>query len=83
MITHTNDSHQIPSQNKTKSKLQFERKNAQNSILQTILHATHLLKLFDKMYEYEADPTRTVGANNFVVRGYKNNFSKTPLGNIL
>ena len=26
------------------------------------LHATHFLKLLDKMYKYEMDPTRTVGA---------------------
>ena len=26
------------------------------------LHATHLMKLLDKMYKYEMDPTRTVGA---------------------
>ena len=26
------------------------------------LHATHLLKLLDKMYKYEIDPTKTVGA---------------------
>ena len=31
-------------------------------ILQEILHVTHLLKLLDKMYKYEMDPTRTVGA---------------------
>ena len=30
-------------------------------ILQEILHATHLLKLLDKMYKYEMDRTRTVG----------------------
>ena len=30
-------------------------------ILQKTLHATHLLKLLDKMYKYEIDPTRTVG----------------------
>ena len=30
--------------------------------LQETLHATHLLKLLDKMYKYEMDPTRTVGA---------------------
>ena len=53
MITHTSDSHQIPSQNNTKSKLQ---------ILQETLHATHLLKLLDKMRKYEMDPTRTVEA---------------------
>ena len=26
------------------------------------LHGTHFLKLLDKMYEYEMDPSRTVGA---------------------
>ena len=31
-------------------------------ILQETLHATHLLKLLDKMYKYEMGPTRTVGA---------------------
>ena len=51
MITHTSDSHQFPCQNKTN----FE-------ILQETLHATHLLKLLDKMYKYEMDLTRTVGA---------------------
>ena len=61
MITHTSDSHQIPSQNKTKSKLQF-LKNSNFEILQQTLHATHLLKLLDKMYKYEMDPTRIVGA---------------------
>ena len=30
--------------------------------LQETLHATHLLKLLDKMNKYEMDPTRTVGA---------------------
>ena len=29
---------------------------------QKTLHATHLLKVLDKMYKYEMDPTRTVGA---------------------
>ena len=51
MITHTSDSHQNPSQNKTK--LQILKKIAKNSnfeILQKTLHTTHLLKLFDKMY---------------------------------
>ena len=46
MITHTSDSHQIQSQDKTKSKLQV-LKNCQKS---------------NKMYKYEMDPTRTVGA---------------------
>ena len=53
MITHTSDSHQIPSQNKTKSNF---------GILQETLHTTHLLKLLNKMYEYQMDPTKTVGA---------------------
>ena len=30
-------------------------------ILQETLHATHPLKLLDKMYKYEMDPSRTVG----------------------
>ena len=29
------------------------------------LHATHLLKLRDKMYKYEMDPTKTVGATEW------------------
>ena len=56
MITNTRDSHQIPSQNKTKSN--FE-------ILQVTLYASHLLNLLDKMCKYEMDPmdpTRTAGA---------------------
>ena len=31
-------------------------------ILQETWHATHFLKLLDKMCKYEMDPTRTVGA---------------------
>ena len=44
MITHTSDSHQIPSQNKTKSKLQIKQnaKNANFEILQDTVHATHI-----------------------------------------
>ena len=30
--------------------------------MQETLHATHLLKLLDKMYKYEMDPSRTVAA---------------------
>ena len=37
-------------------------KNSNFEILLETLHATHLLKLFHKMYKYEMDPTRTVGA---------------------
>ena len=31
-------------------------------MLQETLHATHILKLLSKMYKYEMNPTRTVGA---------------------
>ena len=64
MITHTSDSHQIPSQNKTKSKLQILKiaEHSNFKILQETLHATHILKLLHKVYKYEMDPTRTVGA---------------------
>ena len=64
MVTQTSDSHQIPSQNKTKSKLQIKKiaKNSNFENLQETLNETHLPKLLDKMYEYEMDPTRTVGA---------------------
>ena len=42
----------------------FEKiaKNLNFKILLDLLHATHLLNLFDKMYKYEMDLTRTVGA---------------------
>ena len=64
MITYTSDSHQIPSQKKTKSNYKFLKiaKNSNVVILQETLHTTHLLKLLDKIYKYEMDPTRTVGA---------------------
>ena len=62
MITLTSGSHQIPSQNKTKSKLQMLKKLPKIQILLSTLHTTHLLKLLDKMYKYEMDPTRIVGA---------------------
>ena len=62
MITHTSDSHQITSQNKTKSKLQILKKLPRIQILQETLHTKNLLKLLDKMHKYEMDSTRTVGA---------------------
>ena len=37
-------------------------KNPNFQILPETLHGTHLLKLLNKMYEYEMDPTKTVGA---------------------
>ena len=36
-------------------------KNSYFEIWHATLHGTHLLKLLDKMYKYEMDPTRTVG----------------------
>ena len=56
----------IRSQVKTRQSQSYKfkqiAKNTNFAILQEILHATHLLKLFDKMYKYEMDPTKTVGA---------------------
>ena len=67
MITHITGSYQIPSQNKTKSKLQILKELPKIfKILLETLHATHLLKLLDKMYKYEMDPTRTVGATELM-----------------
>ena len=62
MITHTGDSHQIPSQNMTKWNLQILKiaKHSNFEILQESLNTTHLLELLDKMYKYKMDPT--VGA---------------------
>ena len=62
MNIHTSDWHQIPSQNKTKSKFLEILKNSNFKIVQDTLHATHLLKFPDKMKKYETDPARTVGA---------------------
>ena len=84
MITHTSDSHQIPSQKKTWD-------TEKNGCKKLYMWYTFSVKLFDKMYKYEMDPSRTVGTteqtrdagqmdgqsetnippNNFVVRGYK------------
>ena len=56
----------IGSQVKTRQSKSYKlKKNAKNSnceFLQETLHTAHLLKLLDKMYKYETDPTRTVGA---------------------
>ena len=60
MITHTSDSHQIPSENKTKSKLQILEYCQKLKFCKKVLHVTHLLKLLDMMYKYEMDPTRVV-----------------------
>ena len=54
------------SQVKTRQSQSYKfKKIAKNPIfliLQLTLHVTHLLKLLDKMYKYDMDPTRTVGA---------------------
>ena len=71
MITHTSDSHQISSQKKTKSKLQISRKLPKFQILQETLHATHLMKLLNKVYKYEMDPTRTVDATERTCSGHR------------
>ena len=56
----------IRSQGKTRQKQGYKlkkiAKNANSAILQETLHVTHPLKLLNKMYKYEMDPTRTVGA---------------------
>ena len=54
----------IRSQVKTRQSYKFKKiaKNSNFKILQETLQATPLLKLLNKMYEYEIDPTRTVGA---------------------
>ena len=56
---------QIRSKVKTRQSQSYKfKKNAKNSnygIFQEILYVTHLLKLLDKLYRYEIDPTRTVG----------------------
>ena len=56
----------IRSQVKTRQSQSYKfkkiAKNPNFQILPETLHATHLLKLLDKMYEYEMDPTKTVGA---------------------
>ena len=58
----------IRSQVKTRQvKVTSFRKTAKNFNFITLsetLHATHLPKLLDKMYNYEMDPTRTVGATD-------------------
>ena len=60
MITHTIESYWIPSQKKTKSKLQILKIRQNFWILKRALHGTHLLKLLDKMCKYEMDPMSIV-----------------------
>ena len=62
MITHIIESYWIPSQKKTKSKLQIKRiaKISYFLIVKQTLHLTHLLKLLNTMCKYEMDPTSIV-----------------------
>ena len=64
MITHTSDSHQIPSQRRHSQSYKFKKiaKKPNLDILRETLYATHHLKLLDKKYKYEKDETRTVDA---------------------
>ena len=63
MITHTSDSHKIPSQNKTSQSYKFKKiaKNSNFKIWWATLHPTHFLKLLGKMHKHKMEPTRTVG----------------------
>ena len=63
MITHTRDSHQIQVKTRQSQSYKFKKiaKNSNFQILWATLHATHFLKLLDKMCKYETDPARTVG----------------------
>ena len=58
IITPAMDLYQIPCHNKTKSNLQIPKicLNSNVRISQQPLYASHPLKLFDKMCEYEMDP---------------------------
>ena len=58
---HLNRPAQCAGQKQDKVKVTNFKKLPKIQILQETLHATHLLKLLDKMYKYEMDPTRTVG----------------------
>ena len=59
----------IRSQVKTRQNQSYKvykiAKSSNLKILQYILHAIYLLKLLDKMYKYDLDPTRTVGATEW------------------
>ena len=55
----------IRSQVKTRQSQIYKFKKIDFDILQEPLHATHYLKLLDKMCKYEMDPIRTVGATEW------------------
>ena len=60
LVIHTRS--QVKTTQSQNHKFQNISKNSNYKILQEFLHATHFLKLLDKMYKYEMDPTRTVDA---------------------
>ena len=53
---------QVKTRQSQSNKFKKIAKNSNFKILHETLHATHFLKLLDKIYKYEMDPTRTVGA---------------------
>ena len=63
MITHTIESSWIPSQKKTKSKLQIKKihQNFKFFNFDKALHTTHLLKFLDKMCKFKMEPMSIVG----------------------
>ena len=69
MITHYIESYWIQSQKKTKPKLQILKfaKISNFEIFKQTLHATHLLKLLDKMCKYEMDPMSIVEDTDYRV----------------
>ena len=51
----------VPKSKQDKVKVTKNAKNSNFEIMQETVHATHLLKSLDKMYQYKMDQTRTVG----------------------
>ena len=60
MITHSIESYLYPKSNEDKVKVTNLKNLPKFQILKQTLHATHLLKLLDKMCNYEMDPTSIV-----------------------
>ena len=53
---------QVKTRQSQSYKVEKVAKNSNFGILHETLHVTHILKLLDKMYEYQMDLTKTVGA---------------------
>ena len=90
MSTHSIDSHWIPSQKKTKSKLQISRicQNFNFRILTQILHATHLLKQIwnrsSKYYwKYRADTIQSIDGQTDKVKPVYLPFNFVEAGGIM